>query len=647
MLSATICRRFLKLADNVAQKILCDLVDSVVVIAELGEITRSYKVNYNSILVAHGAYLGVLYCRERVGDDRKSCHTKRHKSIDVGIVKRHLSLLIGVFIVHIVDAVHCVYVESAKPRKVSVKASLDLGVVKHLVGHRLFLGSEASAVHIVNSTVEREKQKLCKVSSRTEELHLLADLHRRHTAGDSVIVAVGDAHKIVVLVLDRVGINRKLGAEALKARGKLIAPKHREVRLGSLTERVERVENSERALCYERAVVLAHTANALGYPHRISAEKLVVLGRTEMTRRAKLDNEIVYDLLRACLVKKPCLHISLNVNIKEGRASSKRHSRAVLLLICGKIAEISPLHCLASVSCRETYIYTVKPCHLLELLKKIYLAVKLLKQLYGLGVHNSLSDSLLIGNLLLNKTVNAIKRNSAVVAYYSSSAVGVGKSREKSAMPCRLHLVCVNAENPVVVSSSVSKVFLYLVRELISVGLAGVSRHTDTAEGINASLKRLVGLKSHDYFLILINIACRIVAKRGDRARVNRKHTTALTLYCLKLLQTCVERNRPVGSTCEKARVSRIGGVVLVDEIADVDMLLPIAAYKVVPCLKLHKITLTFPLQKSSPKRALLIKKQSTPDISELPRRSAIKRQLPFCFWRTVSIHISVSASTS
>ena len=146
---------------------------------------------------------------------------------------------------HIVDAVHSVDVKSAQPRKVSVKASLDLGVVKHLVCHGFFLRTKTSAVHIINTAVESEKQKLCEVCSRAEELHLLTDLHRRHTASDSVIVAVGDAHKVVVLILYRIGIHRKLCAEAFKTYRKLIAPKHRKVRLGSLAERVERIEHSE------------------------------------------------------------------------------------------------------------------------------------------------------------------------------------------------------------------------------------------------------------------------------------------------------------------------------------------------------------------------------------------------------------------
>ena len=311
----------------------------------------------------------------------------------------------------------------------------------------------------------------------------------------------------------------------------MYAPKHREVRLGSRSQRIKCIKYSKGALGNERAVVFTHSSNALGYPHRISAKKLVIFGRTEVSCGTKLNNEVIDYLLCAYLVEYSRLHISLYVNIKEGRAASKGHSRTVLLLVCRKVSKIGPLHRLFCIFGRSAYIKAVKFCHFLELFKEVYLAVKLLKKLYIVGIHYSFANSSLICRLLLYKSVNAVERNSSVVAYNSSSAVCVGKSRKERTVSCRLHFVGVYTENTVVMRRTVSKIFLYLARELIAVSLTRRACHTNTAKGVYASLKRLVGLKTYDYLIILINVSCRIVAKRRNRSRINGKHSAVIPLF--------------------------------------------------------------------------------------------------------------------
>ena len=161
-------------------------------------------------------------------------------------------------------------------------------------------------------------------------------------------------------------------------------------------------------------------------------------------------------------------------------------------------------------------------------------------------------------------------------------------------MSCRLHLVGVNAENSVVMSSSVGKIFLYLVRELISVGLTRVARHTNTAKGVNSSFERLVGLKSDDYLVFLVNVSCRIVAERGHRACVDREDSASLSLKLLKLAQLGVQRFGTLGSTAKEACVLGVRRIVFVDKVADVDVLTPISRHKILPRIKFHHSSLTF-----------------------------------------------------
>ena len=74
----------------------------------------------------------------------------------------------------------------------------------------------------VVAAVYGKQQKLCKITACPEELHLLADLHCRNTAGNSIIVSVNGTHNIVIFILYGVCVNGNLGTVALEALGKRI-----------------------------------------------------------------------------------------------------------------------------------------------------------------------------------------------------------------------------------------------------------------------------------------------------------------------------------------------------------------------------------------------------------------------------------------
>ena len=118
-------------------------------------------------------------------------------------------------------------------------------VVEILACNRAVLGTYLLTGNLVNTAVDSVEKTFCKVCSCSEELHFLADLHRGYTASDSVIVAVNGTHKVVVLVLNCVMLDRHLCAEFLEVFGKMLAPENREVGLGCSTDVVKSVKISE------------------------------------------------------------------------------------------------------------------------------------------------------------------------------------------------------------------------------------------------------------------------------------------------------------------------------------------------------------------------------------------------------------------
>ena len=92
------------------------------------------------------------------------------------------------------------------------------------------------------------------------------------------------------------------------------------------------------------AAILAHAADCLGDPHRVAAEQLVIVRRTQVARHAQVQHEIVHDLLRLSFGHKTRIYVALEVYIKECGRAAQTHRRAVLLLDGGEVGHIQPLH---------------------------------------------------------------------------------------------------------------------------------------------------------------------------------------------------------------------------------------------------------------------------------------------------------------
>ena len=56
--------------------------------------------------------------------------------------------------------------------------------------HDRHLRADLLELVLVTAAVDCHHHQLCDVGTRTEELHVLADTHRRYAARDSVIIAV-------------------------------------------------------------------------------------------------------------------------------------------------------------------------------------------------------------------------------------------------------------------------------------------------------------------------------------------------------------------------------------------------------------------------------------------------------------------------
>jgi len=67
---------------------------------------------------------------------------------------------------------------------------------------------------------------LGQVAACSKELHVLANPHGGHTAGNAVVTAEQFAHHLVTFTSDAAGVHGGLGTEALEVGWQLLVPKH-------------------------------------------------------------------------------------------------------------------------------------------------------------------------------------------------------------------------------------------------------------------------------------------------------------------------------------------------------------------------------------------------------------------------------------
>src|SRR5699024_8737087 len=130
-----------------------------------------------------------------------------HCAHDVSIVQRHFDALIGVLIVHEVNAVQRVHVGLRQPVQQVVIGGPDRVKVQDLVGQRSGCGSNLLTADLVAAPVDGVQQCLGHVDASSKELHLFANGHGRNTAGNRAVITAQFTDQSIRFVLDGGGVD--------------------------------------------------------------------------------------------------------------------------------------------------------------------------------------------------------------------------------------------------------------------------------------------------------------------------------------------------------------------------------------------------------------------------------------------------------
>jgi hypothetical protein len=340
------------------------------------------------------------------------------------------------------------------------------------------------AGHFVAAAVDGVQQRLGDVGAGAEELHVLADPHRGHAAGDRGVVSVRRAQQLVVLVLQCAGVQGNLGAEVFEAVGQPGRPQHGQVGLWGGAEVVEGLQVPERRPGDQGAAVGAHPAQRLGHPGRVAGEKLVVRRGAQEPDDAQLDDEVVDQLLGILFGQAAFGQVAFEVDVEERGGATQRHGGAVLLLGGCQVGKVEPLDRLAGRGRRARDVVPVAGSHLLQLAHR----PDLLGQLLPIPDHGwRRRVGVQPGSVLLaggDQPVHAVQRHPPVVADDAAPAVRVRQAGDDVRPPRRPDRLRVRVEDAIVVRLAVAgEDFPHLGVQCVPICGQPVLHHADPAGG--------------------------------------------------------------------------------------------------------------------------------------------------------------------
>ena len=142
---------------------------------------------------------------------------------------------------------------------------------------------------------------------------------------------------------------------------------------------------------------------------------------------------------------------------------------------------------------------------------------------------------------MLDKIVDSVKRDTAVVSYDASASVCIGKSRYDVRFARHTDFRSVGIKYALVVGFVVfGKNLVELGIGLVAVLLKSFFRHLDSAVRHKSSFKRLVGLKTYNFFKVFFafkNVSRFVGIDIRNDVGIHIENAALFPLFCLQFLQ--------------------------------------------------------------------------------------------------------------
>ena len=577
--------------DEGLQQPLGDVVRTVVVVAVLRELALGLVVVNHAGFVADSGDLGILQRADGVNAVREASDTGREGALHMGIDQRHFSRFVVVLVVHVVDQVQHVDIQASQPVEHTQVSGLDDVPSQFIGGDGRVAGTNLGLQLLVHAAVDGVQQRLQQVRASTEELHLLAGLGSRHAAADGVVVAPDGLHHVIVLILDGRGDDGDVRRVLLEGFRQTGGVQNGHVGFRRRAHVFQRVQEAIVVLGDHGTAVQTSAADFQRRPDGVAGEQLLIGGDAGELDHTELHDDVVNQLLRLGLGDDAVFEVTLDINVEEGGDTADRHCSAVLGLDGGQIAEVQPLERFVRVAGGLGDVVAVGRGHDLHVLQGVHLQGDFLTLTDNVVGHRAVAA---VGEIMLlfsNQHVDAVQRNTAIVAHDTAAAIGVRQTGDDVGLAGRTHFRRVCHEDRVGVRQVI------FGEDLVQFGSGGVAvlgaglfRHADAAERHESALQRLVRLKTHDLLQILqvfVDVAGLMGSQGRNNLGVHIQDAALGAFFLLQLLQSAPQLVGRFGRADQEGFVTVVRLIVLLDKVANVDFFLPDGTLEAIPLLKI------------------------------------------------------------
>ena len=403
------------------------------------------------------------------------------------------------------------------------------------------------------------------------------------------------ANLLVGLILDGRGVDGDAGAEALVGLRQLRVPENRDIRFraGSKMLQGQRVEQTEGGLGDEATAVITEAGIRPSRPVRVTGEDLVVGLGAQEAHDAQLHDNLVDELLGALLVELAGLQVALDVDVEERGVAAEAHGSAILALDGGEIAHVRPLDGFLRGLRRAGQVEAVLVAEVDELLQCLDLVVMLFAEAnpvldLRLGEIVAVRHGILVALLELDQRVHTVQGHTAVVADDAAAAVGIRQTGEDLVMAGDFDVLGVHTEHAVIVGLAILGENLLDFRIGILAGFQnGLLDHAPAAVRHHRALAGFIGLQTdHDIVdFRALDVAGRERVDIGRGVGIHVIHTLAALDGEIVVVEILPHVLGLVSSIGQEGLIAFVRRVVLLNEVANIDILLPMPAVEAVPCL--------------------------------------------------------------
>ena len=490
---------------------------------------------------------------------------------------------------HVVDNVQCSNVLFRQPVHEVIHAIHDFVIVQHIAFDWFRLRTNLHFQFFINAAVDCVQHGFRQVCTRTEELHLFTNNHWAYAACDSVVIVVEvRTHQVIVLVLQRRGVDGHFSGEFLEVQRQFFRPQNGDVRLRRRTHGVQGVQEAEAVFGHQSTAVNAHTADGFSCPDWVTGEQLIVFRGTQEANHTQFHDQVVNHFLSVLLGDFARFHITFDVSIQEGGYTTEGHCCTVLRLNSGQVAEVGPLDSFLSVGCRTRDIAAIFSRHFFDLTQRAMLFSDFFTQTDSRFQVYTVFQIRLQGNKLrvfvFHQEVDTVQRNATVVTDDTATAIGIWQTSQNARFTAVQNVFGVNIEYTLVVGFTVfGEDFFQHWVQLAVIRFAGTFNHFDTTERDDCAFQWCFSLQTNDFLKGFVDIASIVRSDGGSNGGVKINWRVSAVFQFYAFHYAVPQLGGRFSCASQEGFVTFIRGIVFLNEVTYVYFILPVTFCKTFP----------------------------------------------------------------